>query len=95
MKKKPPKFKSIKEECVFWESEDSTPYLDWISAKPAEFPNLRPTTRSVSIRLPIHLIALLKQVAHKQDVPYQSLIKLFLQEKIARITHQARYRKAA
>ncbi len=78
--KKLPIFKSESDEQVFWKTHDSTDYVDWGPATPATFPNLRPTTRSISLRLPEMMIQHLKQLAHKRDIPYQSLIKVFLQD---------------
>lgn len=77
-----PKFKSEKEEAAFWAKHDSTDYVDYAKAKRVLFPNLKPSTRTISIRLPQSLIDHLKQLANKRDVPYQSLIKMFLAEKV-------------
>jgi predicted DNA binding CopG/RHH family protein len=77
-----PKFKNEKEEAEFWSSHDSAEYVDFANAKRAAFPNLKPTTRTISIRLPESLIEHIKQLANKRDVPYQSLIKIFLAEKV-------------
>jgi predicted DNA binding CopG/RHH family protein len=76
--KKIPAFKSEDEEREFWADADSTEYIDWKKAQRGSFPDLRPTTKSISIRLPIYLIEDLKRLAHKMDVPYQSLIKMIL-----------------
>lgn len=78
-----PKFKNEDEEDRFWSTHDSTKYIDWNKAivNPS-FPNLKPSTRTVSIRLPEWLIASLKTLANKKDVPYQSLVKIFLAEKL-------------
>ena len=80
--KKIPKFKSEKEEVAFWAKHDSTDYIDYARGKRVLFPNLKPSTRTISIRLPESLIDHLKQLANKRDVPYQSLIKMFLAEKV-------------
>jgi len=80
--KQMPKFKNEKEEAEFWSSHDSAEYVDFANAKRAAFPNLKPTTRTISIRLPESLIEHIKQLANKRDVPYQSLIKIFLAEKV-------------
>jgi len=80
--KQMPKFKNEKEEAEFWSLHDSTEYVDYSKAKRAAFPNLKPTTRTISIRLPESLIEHIKQLANKRDVPYQSLIKIFLAEKV-------------
>lgn len=80
----PPKFKSQAEERAFWESKgrDSTEYLDWAKAQHIVLPNLKPSTRTISLRLPQHLLDSIKTAANARDVPYQSLIKVWLQEKI-------------
>ena len=77
-----PKFSSEDEERAFWASNDSTDYLDWSKAGRVNFPNLKPTTRTISLRLPESTIAALKVLANKRDVPYQSLLKIYLSEKI-------------
>ena len=77
-----PRFKSEAEERAFWESQDSTAYVDWSKAKRAVLPNLKPTTRTISLRLPQHLLDSIKAAANARDVPYQSLIKVWLQEKL-------------
>ena len=77
-----PKFKSEAEERKFWETHDSTEYIDWSKARRLRFPNLKPATRSVSIRLPLALIEALKVEANRRDVPYQSLVKIWLNEKL-------------
>lgn len=80
--KKVPKFKSEKEELEFWSTHDSADYLDYSKTKRALFPNLKPSTRTISIRLPESLIEHLKVLANKRDVPYQSLLKMFLIERV-------------
>ena len=80
-RKKTPEFKDESEERAFWESHDSSDYVDWDKAESVLFPNLKPTTKSISIRLPVGLLEQIKVVAHKRDVPYQSLIKMWLAEK--------------
>jgi len=86
MKKPIPKFKSEAEEFEFWSSTgpgaDSTEYIDWSQAKRAKFPNLRPTLRTISVRLPVSMIEDLKILANQRDVPYQSLLKMFLAERL-------------
>jgi len=77
-----PKFKSEAEEREFWETHDSTEYLDWSKAERVRFPNLKLSTQSISIRLPISLLEQIKIEANKRDVPYQSLIKVWLAEKV-------------
>jgi predicted DNA binding CopG/RHH family protein len=82
-KKKIPRFKSEDDEREFWASRDSTDYLDWTQAKRrADFQRLHPTLKTISLRLPAGLIAELKILANKRDVPYQSLLKLFLTERV-------------
>jgi len=83
MKKNMPKFKSEAEERRFWQTNDSAEYVDWSAAEDVLMPKLRPTTRSVSIRLPDAMVEELKILANKRDVPYQSLLKVFLSERIA------------
>jgi len=80
--KKAPKFKSEKEEFVFWSSHDSTEYVDYSRAKGVLLPNLKPSTKTISLRLPESLIKHLKVLANKRDVPYQSLLKMFLIERV-------------
>ncbi len=75
-----PAFASEAEERQFWKTHDSTDYLDWSRAKPARFPNLKPSTTAISIRLPLSLLEKIKMEANKRDVPYQSLIKIWLAE---------------
>lgn len=81
-RKKIPRFSSEAEERAFWAREDSTDYIDWSSASEVTLPKLRPTLRTISIRLPEGMIAELKRLANKRDVPYQSLLKVFLAERI-------------
>jgi predicted DNA binding CopG/RHH family protein len=80
--KKIPSFKSETEERNFWESHDSADYLDWSQARQVALPNLKPTTRTISLRLPQHLLDAIKVAANSRDVPYQSLIKVWLHEKL-------------
>jgi predicted DNA binding CopG/RHH family protein len=70
-----PQFKDEAEERKFWETHDSVEYLDWAKARKVIFPNLKPSTQAISIRLPESLLALIKVRANKRDIPYQSLIK--------------------
>jgi predicted DNA binding CopG/RHH family protein len=79
-----PNFKSEAEEREFWLTHDSTEYLDWSKSKKAVFPNLKPTTESISLRLPAPLLARIKQLANEKDVPYQSLMKVYLSDQIKR-----------
>lgn len=80
--KRIPKFKNEDEERDFWAKADSSEYFDWSKAEEVIFPNLKPSTQSISIRLPVNLIAYIKQLANKRDVPYQSLMKIFLAERV-------------
>ncbi len=77
-----PKFENEDQERAFWAEQDSAEYVDWSKAKKAIFPNLKPTTKTISLRLPGFLLDELKLIAHKRDIPYQSLIKIFLKDKI-------------
>jgi predicted DNA binding CopG/RHH family protein len=81
-RKKIPTFNSEVEEQTFWATEDSAGYVDWSSARVTRLPNLKPTLRTISLRLPESMIAELKLLANKKDVPYQSLLKIFLAERI-------------
>ncbi|HWD59869.1 MAG TPA: BrnA antitoxin family protein [Stellaceae bacterium] len=76
-----PAFRDEAEERQFWESHDSSGYVDWSTAERVRLPNLKPSTRSISLRLPVSLLERLKIEANKRDVPYQSLIKTWLAEK--------------
>lgn len=80
--KKTTSFKTEAEERAFWESQDSSQYVDWNKAKPAVFPNLKPSTKTISLRLPEGLLERIKVEANKRDMPYQSLIKAWLAEDI-------------
>jgi predicted DNA binding CopG/RHH family protein len=90
MKRKPlPKFKNEDDERQFWANADSTEYVDWSSAKPSSLPKLKPSLRTISIRLPVAMIEDLKRLANQRDVPYQSLLKVFLAD---RLTQERRSR---
>lgn len=80
--RKIPKFKTEQEEREFWESADSTDYVDWSKAKVVRFPNLRPSTTAISLRLPDTLLTELKLLANERDVPYQSLLKVYLADRV-------------
>jgi len=82
MKKKIPEFSCEAEERKFWQQNDSSEYLDWSEAEEVLFSKLKPSTRKISIRLPESMIEELKLLANKRDVPYQSLLKIFLSERI-------------
>ncbi len=77
-----PKFRSEAQERAFWEAHDSVDYVDWTKAQLVTLPNLKPTTKTISLRLPQHLLDSIKTAANARDVPYQSLIKVWLQEKL-------------
>lgn len=76
--KKLPKFKNEVEERQFWQTHDSADYIDWTKAKHSTFPNLKPSTQTISLRLPANLLNDIKVLANKEDIPYQSLIKILL-----------------
>lgn len=80
--KKIPKFKTEDEEREFWAENDSTEFVDWESAESVILPKLKPTTKTISIRISSSMLDKIRLVANKRDVPYQSLIKSFLQERI-------------
>ncbi|MDP2976820.1 MAG: BrnA antitoxin family protein [Anaerolineales bacterium] len=82
MNKPIPDFKNEGEEHAFWAEHDSSEYVDWSKAKRAAFPNLKPSTRAISLHLPESMLDELRQLANQRDVPYQSLIKVFLRERI-------------
>ncbi len=77
-----PRFNSEEEEAKFWDTHDTTEYFD--TAKPVKmvFPNLKPTTKTITLRIPMMLLNQIKIVANKKDVPYQSLMKVFLSERV-------------
>ena len=77
-----PKFASEAAERRFWETHDSTSYVDWSQAERAVFTELKPTARSITLRLPETLLAGLKTAANQRDMPYQSLIRVWLAEKL-------------
>jgi predicted DNA binding CopG/RHH family protein len=80
--KKVPKFKNEGQEVEFWSKHDSTEYVDYSKGEKALFPNLKPSVKTISIRLPESLIEHLKVLANKRDVPYQSLLKMYLMERV-------------
>lgn len=82
MKQKIPKFKSEEEEREFWSKTDSTEYVNWSDSKRLVLQNLKPSMKTISLRLPGAMLAELKLLANKRDVPYQSLLKMFLAERI-------------
>ena len=78
-----PVFKTEADQRKFWQTHDSSDYVDWSKAQRARFPNLKPSTTAISIRLPSGLLEQIKIAANKRDVPYQSLIKMWLAEKVS------------
>ena len=82
MKKAIPKFKNEQQEQRFWQNHDSVEYVDWSKAKKVVMPRLSPSVKNISLRLPESMLAELKVLANKKDVPYQSLMKIFLAERI-------------
>lgn len=78
-----PHFTSEAEERKFWETHDSAGLVDWSNAKRVRLPNLKPSTQSISLRLPVHTLERIKAAANARDVPYQSLIKVWLEEKLS------------
>ena len=77
-----PVFENEAKERVFWENHDSADYVDWNQAERVRFPNLKPSSKAISLRLPVDLLERIKTAANKRDVPYQSLIKIWLAEKV-------------
>ena len=82
MSKKLPRFTTEDQEREFWSKNDSTEYVDWDNARRIVLPNLKPSQKTISLRLPAMMLAELKRLANKRDVPYQSLLKVFLAERI-------------
>lgn len=85
-----PKFKTEDEERDFWATADTSEYFDWSKAERVIFPNLKPSTQSISLRLPENLLARIKELANQRDVPYQSLMKIFLAEKVQQMLQQGK-----
>ncbi|MEK6571509.1 MAG: BrnA antitoxin family protein [Bacteroidota bacterium] len=91
-----PKFKSLPEEQKFWATHDSTDYIDYSRVELGFFPELKPSSKSISIRLPESLVEAIKLLANKQDIPYQSMLKVLLAEKVREVLNlQSRKGKAA
>jgi predicted DNA binding CopG/RHH family protein len=84
-----PEFRTEDEEREFWAGHDSVEYLDWRAATHRKFPNLKPTLRTISLRLPVYMIEDLKILANQRDVPYQSLLKVFLAERLKKERRRA------
>ena len=89
-RKQIPRFKNEEAERRFWAKHDTVNYVDLKSASRLRFPNLKPTLRTISVRLPEYLIGDLKALANEKDIPYQSLLKLFLAERLDREWHHRR-----
>jgi len=87
-KKKIPEFKSEDQERKFWATADSTQYLDWPAGRRKKLVRLKPSLRTISLRLPVSMIEDLKVLANRRDVPYQSLLKVFLAERLERERRQ-------
>jgi len=83
-RKKIPSFANEDQERRFWAKQDTADYFDWDKAVQPALPNLKPTTTAISLRLPVAMLEDLKSLANKRDVPYQSLMKLYLAERIGR-----------
>ncbi|MEO6064751.1 MAG: BrnA antitoxin family protein [Lysobacterales bacterium] len=90
-----PTFKSEDEEFEFWATADSTEYVDWSKARAVRFPNLRPSSTAISLRLPSTLLTELRLLANERDVPYQSLLKVYLADGVARERSRKRRRAGA
>jgi predicted DNA binding CopG/RHH family protein len=88
MKKKMPMFDTEEQERKFWKTHDSSDYIDWDEAEEVTLPKLKPSTKTISIRLPESLLEELKVLANKRDVPYQSLLKIYLSERIDSEIHR-------
>jgi predicted DNA binding CopG/RHH family protein len=88
MAKRIPEFENEDEERQFWVAHDSAVYLDWRKAERAVFPHLKPSTKTISLRIPESMLDELRQLANKRDIPYQSLIKSFLRERIDQEYHR-------
>ena len=84
-----PEFRGEDEERLFWAGHDSTEFIDWQAAQRRRFPNLKPSLRTISLRLPVSMIEALKVLANKRDVPYQSLLKVLLAERLERERRRA------
>jgi predicted DNA binding CopG/RHH family protein len=80
--KKIPVFNSEDDEREFWAENDSTDFIDWKKSEKVILPKLKPSTKTISLRLPEHILEELKMMARKRDVPYQSLIKIFLKDRL-------------
>lgn len=86
-----PDFKNEEEEVEFWDTHDSSDYIDWSKAEKVVFPNLKLSTESISLRLPSPLLARIKELANEKDVPYQSLMKVYLSSEVERELKASRH----
>lgn len=86
--KQPPQFKTEDEERDFWAAHDSSEYIDWSKSKSIALPKLKPTLKTISLRLPETIIEELKFLANKRDIPYQSLLKMYLAERVEQELHK-------
>jgi predicted DNA binding CopG/RHH family protein len=93
--KRIPTFKSEDEEQEFWSRADSTEYVDWNKARAVRFPGLRPSSTAISVRLPDTLLTELKLLANERDVPYQSLLKMYLADRVSAERRRNRKRSSA
>jgi len=80
--KKIPKFRNEEEEAKFWNNHDSTDYFDWSKAQDVIFPNLKPTSTSISLRMPNYVLARLKERANSLNIPYQTLMKQYISKEV-------------
>lgn len=92
--KRIPEFASEADERRFWETHDSAGYVDWSKAAVVSLPNLKPSTETISLRLPAPLLSDLKALANKRDVPYQSLLKVFVADRVAEEWRASKHRGA-
>ena len=90
-----PKLDTEEDVADFWATHDSTEYLDWSKAEPAFFPELKPSSRTISIRIPESLLESVKVLANRQDIPYQSMMKVLLAEKVREIFSNKKGKKVA
>jgi predicted DNA binding CopG/RHH family protein len=91
--KRIPTFKSEAEEREFWSTHDSTQYMDWTKARVVRFPHLRPSSTAISVRIPDTLLTELKLLANERDVPYQSLLKVYLADRVRAERKRSRARR--
>ena len=85
-----PHFKNEADETKFWSTHDSTEFVDWSKAEPALFPNLKPTSKLISIRFSVSVLEKLQTLANRRDIPYQTLIKLFVNRELSKELHKSK-----